>query len=230
VRFLLPILDIIASLNLDHLSCIVLGSYIVWDTCTRKAFMRSLSLLFMLVSLYLWTGCSDKPSDGISTTKPMLPTESPRPQTDFRITDIDQRSTLLTFKNNKLTVAKVAQPIILVHLFASWSAPSCGMIPYLDTLQKSYPKTVFVIGIIANSRHSEKSLRRFMKKHHASYFISNSPDNDKLAQRLAHFLKLGDNYPVPITLLFKNGVYTMHYVGATPIEMIKADIEQLRRQ
>lgn len=191
--------------------------------------MRSLSLLFMLASLYLWTGCSDKPSNETSITKPVPPTKSPKLQTDFKITDIDQRFALLTFENNKLTVPKVAQPIILVHLFASWSAPSCGMIPYLDTLQRSYPKTVFVIGIMANSDHNEKTLRRFMKRYHASYFISNSSDNDKLAQRLAHFLKLGDNYPVPLTLLFKNGVYTMHYVGATPIEMIKADIEQLRR-
>ena len=99
------------------------------------------------------------------------------------------------------------------------------MIPYLDSLQKSYPKALFVVGILANSDKSPKHLRKFMKTHHASYFISNSPDNDALAKRLADFLKLGENYPVPITLLFKNGEYTMHYIGATPIEMIKADIE-----
>lgn len=103
------------------------------------------------------------------------------------------------------------------------------MIPYLDSLQKAYPKTLFVIGIMLNSSHDAKSLRTFMQTQHASYFIANSPDNDLLAQQLAHFLKQGDNYPVPLTLLFKNGVYTMHYVGATPIEMIRADIEQLRR-
>jgi hypothetical protein len=193
--------------------------------------MRSLfSLFFIIASLYLWTGCSDKASD-TSETKQQAPSkEISQPQSRFRITDIDQRATTITFENNTLRVAKVVQPIVLIHLFASWSAPSCGMLPYLDSLQRSYPKTLFVVGIMANSNNDPKHLRRFMKTHHASYFISNSPDNNVLAQRLADFLKLGENYPVPLTLLFKNGEYTMHYVGATPIEMIKADIEQLRRK
>ncbi len=191
--------------------------------------MRSLSWLFIIASLCLWTGCSDTSSEDARTTSPVQPTAPVKPQSRFTITDIDQRSTVLTFENNQLRVAKVAQPIILVHLFASWSAPSCGMIPYLDSLQKAYPKTLFVIGIMLNSSHDAKSLRTFMQTQHASYFIASSPDNDLLAQQLAHFLKQGDNYPVPLTLLFKNGVYTMHYVGATPIEMIRADIEQLRR-
>jgi len=190
--------------------------------------MRSLFSLFIIASLYLWTGCSDKASD-TSETKQQVPSkEISQLRSRFKITDIDQRATTITFENNTLQVAKVVQPIVLIHLFASWSAPSCGMLPYLDSLQRSYPKALFVVGIMVNSNNDPKYLRRFMKTHHASYFISNSPDNDALAQRLADFLKLGKNYPVPLTILFKNGEYTMHYVGATPIEMIKADIEQLR--
>ena len=190
--------------------------------------MRSLFSLFIIASLYLWTGCSDKASD-TSETKQQVPSkEISQLRSRFKITDIDQRTTTITFENNTLQVAKVVQPIVLIHLFASWSAPSCGMLPYLDSLQRSYPKALFVVGIMVNSNNDPKYLRRFMKTHHASYFISNSPDNDALAQRLTDFLKLGKNYPVPLTILFKNGEYTMHYVGATPIEMIKADIEQLR--
>ena len=196
-----------------------------------KVSMRSITSLFSIIALlYLWTGCSDKVSDAPDTEIPQVPKESPKPQSHFKISDIDQRSTTITFEHNRLHVAKVVQPIVLIHIFASWSAPSCGMIPYLDTLQKSYPKALFVIGVLANSRDDDKSLRSFMQTHHASYFISNSPDNDALAKRLADFLKLGENYPVPLTILFKNGEYTMHYIGATPIEMIKADIEQLRRK
>ncbi len=192
--------------------------------------MRSLFLFFIIASLALWTGCSDKTSDAAQETPQPPPSKTPEPQTSFTITDIDKRTTVVTFEHNRLHINKVAQPMLLLHLFASWSPPSCGMIPYLDTLQKSYPKTLFVVGIMVNSDNDPARLRKFMKTQHASYFISNSPDNDVLAKRLAHFLKLGDNYPVPITLLFKNGEYTTHYVGATPIEMIKADIEQLRRK
>jgi len=104
------------------------------------------------------------------------------------------------------------------------------MIPYLDALQKRYPKELFVIGIVANSDITNTALREFMKQQNASYFISNGTENDQLAEALAQFVKEGKDYPIPLTILFKNGQYTMHYVGATPIEMIKADIEQLRRK
>jgi len=192
--------------------------------------MRSLFSFLIIASLTIWTGCSDKTS-GTSEDKQQAPSKMlPKPQNRFRVVDIDQRATTIYFMDGRLEIAKVMQPIVLIHLFASWSAPSCGMIPYLDTLQKSYPKTLFIMGIMANSNNDEKHLRTFMQTNHASYFISNSPDNDALAIQLAAFLKLGENYPIPLTLLFKNGVYTRHYIGATPIEMIKADIEQLRRK
>jgi hypothetical protein len=104
------------------------------------------------------------------------------------------------------------------------------MIPYLNTLQKKYTKDIFVIGIPANSDSNSTQLRDFMKRYSSSYFISNSPDNNELASRLASLLKLKENFPIPITIVFRDGEYNTHYVGATPIEMIKSDIEQLKRR
>jgi thioredoxin-like negative regulator of GroEL len=194
--------------------------------------MRSLFYLIIIASITLWTGCSDKDSD--VNSKPVVQKNQPLPvpklQTTFKIIDIDQRATTISLEAAHVKVAKVTQPLVIINLFAPWSAPSCGMIPYLDALQKRYPKELFVVGIIANSDMSNTQLREFMKKQNASYFISNGAENDKLAQALAHFVKLGEDYPIPLTLLFKNGKYTTHYIGATPIEMIKADIEQLRRK
>jgi thioredoxin-like negative regulator of GroEL len=194
--------------------------------------MRSLFTLIIITSITLWTGCSDKNDD---TDTPVViqkkqPKPKPKPKTNFSITDIDQRSTTVSITNGRVSVAKVTQPLVIINLFAPWSAPSCGMIPYLDALQKRYPKELFVIGIVANSDINNEQLRHFMKQQNASYFISNGSENDLLAQALAQFVKEDKEYPIPLTILFKNGKYTMHYVGATPIEMIKADIEQLRRK
>ena len=102
------------------------------------------------------------------------------------------------------------------------------MIPYLNDLQQEYQKDLFVIGILANSDMDNAGLREFMKEHAVSYFISNSDDNDELARRIANSLMLDDNYPVPLTVVIKDGEYKVYYVGATPAEMIKSDIEQLR--
>jgi len=192
--------------------------------------MRSLVTLVIISSLSLWTGCSDKQKrrDTTEPVAPATPTPEPKSIPHFTITDIDQRSTTVTIEASKLSVAKVTQPMILLNIFAAWSAPSCGMLPYLDALQKRYPKDLFVISLLVNSDLDNQALRRLMTKEHASYFISNTRENEALAAQLASFLKLGENYPVPLTILFKNGEYTTHYIGATPIEMIKADIEQLR--
>lgn len=183
----------------------------------------------IISSVFLWTGCGDKDThkQEIEDNKAQVETKI---QNTFLITDIDQRSTTISIKNTQVKIAKVTQAIVLVNIFSEWSAPSAGMIPYLDSLQKQYPKDLFVIGLVANSDIDNKQLRNFMKKYNASYFISNSHENDKLAGALVKFLNLDSNYPIPLTILFKNGKYSRHYIGATPIEMIRADIEQLKKK
>ena len=192
--------------------------------------MRYIFYLLIIASISLWTGCGDADSAAPKIKEHNQSKPPPLEQSRFVITDIDKRSTTVSVDSHHLGVAKITQPIVMINLFAPWSPPSCGMVPYLDALQKKYSKELFVISIIVSSDITDNDLRALMKKQNASYFISNGQDNNTLAQRLVRLLKLGEDYPVPLTILFKNGEYTTHYIGATPIEMIKADIEQLRRQ
>ncbi len=182
-------------------------------------------LIVATLIVSIWTGCGDKrsqekPESSLSKQKDI--------KSSFEIIDIDNRSTTVTINGDKLSVAKVRQPIILLNIFAQWSPPSQGMIPYLDALQKRYAKDIFVIGILVNSDMSNDDLREFMKKHNVGYFISNSKDNDALASKLADMMGLDSNYPIPLTIIFNNNKYNKHYIGATPIEMITVDIEQLK--
>ena len=196
--------------------------------------MRYVFHTLIVAYILLWTGCSDKKSSydpmdknhtDINTNKIVQ-----KIQNDFVIRDIDNRSTTISFIGKKIKIKKVVQPIIAINIFANWSAPSRGMIPYLSALQQKYSKDLFVISILTNSDMNNTELRTFMKKHSASHFISNTSQNNELSLRLVSLLGLGDDYPIPLTIIFKNGEYNTHYIGATPIEMISSDIEQLRRK
>ena len=102
--------------------------------------MKTIFPLLIIASLFLGTGCGEQAHK--EAEKPVVTSveTAPKPRTEFRIVDIDNRSTTLSLTNKRLSVAKVTQPLVLLNLFARWSAPSCGMVPYLDALQKRYPK------------------------------------------------------------------------------------------
>ncbi|WP_292660070.1 hypothetical protein, partial [Nitratifractor sp.] len=72
------------------------------------------------------------------------------------------------------------------------------------------------------------SLRDLMKHYDASFFLSVSPDNERLINALLPRLHLPKNYPLPLTLLFKNGKYVMQISGAVPYEMLQTLINQLK--
>lgn len=200
--------------------------------------MRHIFYIAIIATLFLCTGCDDKKDDNNQSTQTTNTIEANQTnkiikpkkkiKNRFTITDIDNRSTTISFANNTLKVNKVAQSIVIINVFSDWSAPCQGMIPYLNDLQKTYKKDIFVIGVLANSDMNNTGLREFMQKNSVSYFISNNPDNDQLAQRLATDLKLDDNYPIPLTIIIKDGKYMVYYIGATPVEMLKSDIEQLK--
>ena len=147
----------------------------------------------------------------------------------FRIRDIDDRETLLTFRGTTGDFQRIRQPIVLLTLFGDWCPPCRGMLPYLSRLQQSNRDDLFVIGILLRSDLDRKGVRRFMQRYATNFFISLHPDNEALAAYLARQLELGENYPLPLTLIFKNGKYVMNIRGAVPYEMLQTLVDQLKR-
>ena len=146
----------------------------------------------------------------------------------FRVSDIDNRTTRIHFEDAKVLVDKVIQPVVIIHLFAPWCPPCRGMLPYLSDIQRRYSRMVFVIGIVVNSSIDNAQLRTFMKRYDATFFISNAEDNDRLARRLAVELSLPENYPIPLTLVYKNGERIIDIEGAVPQEMLENIVEELK--
>ena len=130
-------------------------------------------------------------------------------------------------KNQKMTFHDIDQSIVVVNFFSTWHSSSRGEIPYLSDLQKKYEKHIFIAGILINDEQSDDTLRQFMSKYHANYFISNSKENNAFANKIVKELQLPENFPIPLTVIYKDGDYYTHYEGAVPVEMIDHDIQQV---
>ncbi len=148
----------------------------------------------------------------------------------FLLSDIKQNRYEITIDNKNISSNDISQPIILINFFATWCPPCKGEIPYLSDLQKKYKKRLFVVGILVNDKQNDNSLKEFISKHTANYFISNSNNNDAFATKLVKQLQLEENFTLPLTILYKEGNYYAHYEGAVPMEMIEHDIQQAMKE
>ncbi len=155
--------------------------------------------------------------------------EKPKAKTAlFHIQDIDRRSTTIEIKNDRLNFKKIRQPLVLLYIFSDWCAPCRGMLPYLGDLQKKNSHDLFIIGLLVHSSGTPGQVRALMQHYHAPFFISIHPDNDALADRIVARHDLPQNYPLPLTVLYKNGKYVMHISGAVPYEMLQSLVDQLK--
>jgi len=145
----------------------------------------------------------------------------------FTLSDIRQNTYTVRIIDQKMTLPDINQSIVILNFFSTWSAPSCGEIPYLSDLQEKYEKNLFIAGILVNDVLYDETLKEFISKHHANYFISNSKQNDAFFSKVIKELHLPENVSLPLTVIYKDGDYYTHYEGAVPIEMIDHDIRQI---
>lgn len=144
----------------------------------------------------------------------------------FTLSDIHQNKHTLTVSNQKTAFHNVDQSIVVLNFFSTWCSPCRAEIPYLSDLQKKYKKKVFIAGILINDEQSNNTLKQFISKSHANYFISNSMHNDIFASKVVKELQLPENFSIPLTVIYKDGNYYTHYEGAVPVEMIDHDIQE----
>jgi len=210
--------------------------------------MKSISLLLSLLLVFFLTACSKKKEQReqniSSTTEDANRSEETNRSKDinqsslkaeelahsFVLTDVDGRDLNITVIGDTMTFQNVEQPLLLMNFFATWCPPCRGELPDLSQLQKKYMKDLFVVGILANDEQNSTQLRRFMHKHDVSYFISHASDNNDLAAVVVKKLKLPENFPIPLSVLYKNGRLYRYYEGAMPIEMLENELMQAIKQ
>ena len=203
--------------------------------------MKTLNLLFLATLLFSFTGCEEKKvpqtpksETNITVQEPVESNLTERDQEEelslqkkhtFQLSGLNDSNHTVTIENKYIEISNVGQKIILINFFATWCPPCKGEIPYLADLKKKYKDSLFIAGILVNDNPTKDVLKKFITQYGINYFVSNAEENTILATLAAKRLKLGENFPIPLTILFKNGYYYSHYVGAVPVEMLEHDIK-----
>jgi thiol-disulfide isomerase/thioredoxin len=198
--------------------------------------MRSFGTLILLLALLGITGCGKKErKEKTPVREQNLSLSAPAPVTPpatrrFQIRDLDRRETQLEFQGDHGVFHRIRQPLVMIVLFADWCPPCRGMLPYLSQLQAGNREDLFIIGVPVHSDLDETGLQKLMERYGINFFVSTHPDNDALGDYLARQHELGENYPLPLTLIYKNGTYRMHISGAVPFEMLQSLVNQLKEK
>ena len=210
--------------------------------------MKTLKLLLLGTVLFYFTGCEDKKTEPIAETNKTVAKESNKTvvkesdqeidqkeeekkaaerskKYSFVLSDINDSNRTISIENKHITISDVAEKLILINFFATWCPPCKGEIPYLADLQKKYDANLFIAGILVNDPIETENLKTFISQYAINYFVSNATQNEPLVKMAVKRLQLEENYPLPLTILFKNGNYYSHYEGAVPMEMLEHDIK-----
>jgi len=193
--------------------------------------VKKINILFLTAILLCSTGCEDKRTD--TAVKKTVTEEVPKIEKaeymkkyTFALNDLNDSNYSITIVNKHIEISHVDQKLILLNFFATWCPPCKSEIPYLADLKKKYDASLFIAGILVNDTPDKKTLETFTEAYGVNYFISNSKDNNALGKLAAKRLQLDEDFPIPLTILFKNGNYYSHYEGAVPVEMLEHDIKE----
>jgi len=151
--------------------------------------------------------------------------------TQYLLTDMqgEQITLLIDRRNQILSESNISQPIIILNFFSPWSYPSKNQLPYLVDLQKKYPKDLRVIGIVLNPHnYATDQIKALLRETGGDLlFVATGKENNRFTQKITKPLHLPNFMPIPLTVIYHNGIYFRHYEGAVPIEMIDHDIQTI---
>jgi len=137
------------------------------------------------------------------------------------VKDIDDKHYKLIPKDKGLRIDGIRQKDLLITIFSSWCPPCKGQLPYIQDIQNRHVNNLYALGVLVNDDISNKALHHFLKYYGIRFPITR---NKQLVQKIIQDLDLPQNHPLPLTILYHNGRYRIHYEGATPPEMIEHDI------
>jgi thiol-disulfide isomerase/thioredoxin len=202
--------------------------------------LNNISTIFLILILFFISGCNEnKEKIKNASLAPKKITVDNRielagikednSRNRFHLVDIDENDLNITISRDRLHLSNMDKPILLVNLFASWSPPCRGEVTELGKIQKRHAKDLFVLGITVNDDLNGTQMRYFMKKYGINYFVSTAKDNKRFVEHILKSLKLPDNFPIPLSIIYRDGRYYRFYEGAMPIEMIDYELKQAIR-
>lgn len=174
-----------------------------------------------LTALLLLTGCSDSKKASQNEVENLIA------KTAYTLDGIDGSHFSVTKAGTNFETTGVTEPIVVFDLFATWCPPCRAEAPHLSTLQKKFAGKVKFIGVSIEEGKDNAFYRRFAKDIGITYTLVNSPDNQRLARALAGAIGIGQDFPIPLMIVFKNGNFIKYYSGLVPEEMLESDLKRL---
>jgi len=175
-------------------------------------------LLTAATLLFLLQGCSD------DTARESL--NSMVSSTQYKMRDLKNKEYTVVKEGENFTLTGQKANVVIYDIFATWCPPCRAEAPHLASLQKKYPDDLLVIGMTIENNMTNGKLEAYRTDYGADYTLTHSADNIKLSRSIASAVHVGKQFPIPLMVMYKNGRYFTHYVGAIPEEMIESDILQ----
>lgn len=182
-------------------------------------FKTPLITLSILLPL-LFLGCSSDNNSETEESSNLIASNT------YHLVSTDGVEYNITKEGQNFTVKGHENKVIMFDIFATWCPPCRAEAANLSHLQKKYPDNFLVIGVTIEDPISNKDLKAFKSTYGADYAIVNSKDNEHLYRAMASATKVGQRFPIPLMVMYKDGRYITHYVGQTPEEMIESDIKK----
>jgi thiol-disulfide isomerase/thioredoxin len=172
------------------------------------------ALIFMMMILF--QGCDDKQTQHADqmVTKHI-----------FELSDTQDSTISITKEGDSIFLSDDKEKLIIIDIFATWCPPCKAVAPHLGSLQAKYSEDIKIIGVTIQDDISNEELNKFKDDFDAKYTIVNSKENRKLTSAIAASIGLGERFAIPTMVMYKNGKYITHYVGAVPEEMVESDIK-----
>ncbi len=183
---------------------------------------KIISICAAVVAALLLAGCGEKKNESVKSEKTEEKTVS------FVLKDINE--TVKATLNDEGISFDVSEPVVLLNFFATWCPPCKAEIPHLVSLQKKYAGRARVVAVLVEENVPNRVVKKFKENHEIDYFVSNSPENMKIASVTADMLHQPQNFSIPMMVLFVNGKYFRHYIGMVPEEMIESDIKDALKE
>jgi thiol-disulfide isomerase/thioredoxin len=175
--------------------------------------MRFTTFIIPLLALLLLNGCGEETAE-----EAIVSTAS------FHLLDTQGKSYVVDKRGTNFTLDDGKDKVVLFDIFATWCPPCRAEVRHLGNLQKKYGEDLIIMGVTIEDDVSNDELEKFKKTYGGEYLISNKAENQSLARSIASTIGVGQQFPIPLMILYKNGQYVTHYMGATQEEIIDRDI------
>ena len=176
----------------------------------------TLFLISLLSAALLFQGCGeDSPEEAMLSTA------------EFTLTDTQGNSYTVEKKGANFELDGADDKVVLFDVFATWCPPCQAEVKHLGNLQKKYGDDLVIMGVTIEEDKSNAELDEFRTKFGGGdYLMTNKGDNQNLARAIASTIGVGQQFPIPLMIMYKNGEYITHYAGATQEEIMDHDIAQ----